>query len=55
MDFLQKDLVVRNFHRIFVKSNERKKLKISLNFLIRKKYKNSETKIWWLEIFTVYL
>ena len=36
MDFLQKDLVVRNNHRIFVESNRRKKVKISLNLLENK-------------------
>jgi hypothetical protein len=32
MDFLQKDLVVRNSYLIFVEQSERKKIKNSLNF-----------------------
>jgi len=36
MDFLQKDLVVRNSYLIFVESNEGKKVKISLNLLENK-------------------
>jgi hypothetical protein len=32
MDFLQKDLVVRNSYLIFVEQSERKKVKKSLNF-----------------------